>query len=590
MAKKILLFSIILQFFLCFGEEPVRVKEEKILVVSKIPSEETEIGRNVTIIKREEIDKLPVKSVSEILKYVCGLDFQERANFGIQADISLRGSTFQQVLILVDGVRVNDLQTAHHNIDIPIPVENVERIEILHGTGSSLYGADALGGVINIITRNPERTSLSGKFSYHDFHTSSGTAGIELKGNKISNSFSIQRDSSRGFMDDRDFSNFSIFEKFYTSFNSVNFEVKLGHGRKNFGAFDFYTPGMKFPSRELTRTDFISLNLDWKISKLYLTQKFYYRFHFDRFLLDQNRPSFYTNETSNKTLGTNFILRSENFVLGFEGVKEEFESIKSGNHSNIRSSLFFEAKKNFSKKLIANLGIREDFHETYGWFFSPDLSIAYILSSNLKLRFSAGRSFRAPSYTELYYKDPANIGNSNLKPEKGEELEIGLDSYFKNFETKLSLFKREEKDIIDWIKRDGKWYAENIRKRNVRGVEFSTKKDFSHFRFYLKSSFFDFKEKDGEKNYKYGFRIPKNITDLTLSFIPTPSISLNFHFLYKKRFNEPSYLLLDAKIVKRIGGIEIFLEGINLTNKRYEDIKGVPMPGRWIGGGIQWKI
>lgn len=589
MTKRILLLPVIFQFFLCFGEEPVRVKEE-ILVVSKIPSKEIEIGRSVTVIRREEIEKLPVKSVSEILKYVCGLDFQERANFGIQADISLRGSTFQQVLILVDGVRVNDLQTAHHNIDIPIPVENVERIEILHGNGSSLYGADALGGVINIITRNTKKTGLSGKFSYHDFHTSSGSVGIELKGKEIFNSLSIQRDSSRGFMDDRDFSNFSIFEKFYASFNSIDFEVKLGHGRKKFGAFDFYTPRMKFPSRESTRTDFISMNLDWRIRRLYFTQKIYYRFHFDRFILDQDRPSFYNNETSNKTLGTNFTLGFENFVLGLELVKEEFESLKSGDHSNIRTSIFFEARKNFSKKLIANLGIREDFHRTYGWSFSPDFSIAYILSPNLKLRFSAGRSFRAPSYTELYYKDPVNKGNPNLKPEKAETLEIGLDSYFKNFEIKFSLFDREERELIDWIKRESKWYAENIRKRSVRGTEFSAKKDFSRFRFSFQSSFFDSGEKNDANNYKYGFKIPKNVTDLTLGFIPESSLSLNFHFLYKKRFNEPSYFLIDAKIVKRIGGIEIFLEGMNLTNKKYEDIKGIPMPGRWLGGGIQWKI
>jgi iron complex outermembrane receptor protein len=590
MIKKILIPLLILTPLKFFCEEPVRVKEEKILVVSKIPSEEMEIGRNVTIIKREEIEKLPVNSVTEILKYVCGLDFQERANFGIQADISLRGSTFQQVLILVDGVRVNDLQTAHHNIDIPIPLENVERIEILHGNGSSLYGADALGGVINIVTRNPERKSFSGKFSYHDFNTYSGSTNFELKGKKISNSFSIQRDSSRGFMDDRDFSNFSIFEKLNFSLDSLNFEIKGGHGRKNFGAFDFYTPGMGFPSRESTKTDFLSINLDLKIKVFSLNQKIFYRYHFDRFILDRERPSLYTNETENKVIGVNFVLKWRNLALGLEGVKEDFESVKSGYHSNSRSSIFFEAKKNFSKKIIANLGIREDFHEAYGWFFSPDLSLAYILSQNFKLRFSGGLSFRAPSYTELYYKDPVNIGNSNLKPEKGKTLEVGIDSYFKNFETKLSLFNREERDIIDWIKRDKKWYSENIRRRDLRGIELSVKKDFEHIILSFKSCMFDFKERDEPQNYKYGLRVPRNITSLTMFFNPKPSLSINLQFLYKKRFYEPFYLLMDAKILKRIGGIEVFFEGLNITNERYEDIKGIPMPGRQLGIGIQWKI
>ncbi len=584
-------FSIFQLFLLLsFSEEPFRIKEEEVLVVSKIPSYLMIIGRHVTVIKKDEIEKFPVKSVPELLKYVCGLDFQERGNFGIQADLSLRGSSFQQVLILVDGVKVNDLQTAHHNMDIPVSIESIERIEILHGSGSSLYGADGVGGVINIVTKNPEGSSFSGKFGYYDFHTPSFSSGIEIKKDKISNSISIQRDYSKGFMDDREFSNFSFFEKFSFSSPSADFKILASHGRKNFGAFDFYTPGMNLPSLESTNTDFVSITIDGKIKKFFFTQRLFYRSHFDRFILNRNRPSLYINETTNRNFGTNFTLRTGNFVFGFEGVREGFESIIAGSHSNIRSALFFETRKEFLKKIIFNLGIREDFHQTYGWSFSPDFSFTFIISSKLKLRASAGRSFRAPSYTELYYKDPVNIGNPNLKPEEGTAYEIGFDSYSNNFEMKVSLFERNEEGIIDWIKRDKKWYAENLKRRNIRGIEIEAKRNFSHFQILLKSSFFDIEEKENYNIYKYGFRIPKNITNLSFSIKPSPSFFINFHFLYKKRFSEPSLLLIDAKLVKKIGGIEIFIEGTNLANERYEDIKGVPMPGRWLGGGIKWKI
>lgn len=587
-AGKLFQFLLILNLFVLLysDEKPVRVREEKVFVVSKIPSKEMEAGRQVTVIKKEEIEKLPVKTIPELLKYACGLDLQERSNFGVQADLSLRGSTFQQVLILIDGIRINDLQTAHHNMDIPIPLESIERIEILHGNGSSFYGADAMGGVINIITKKPEKTGFTTKFGYYDYQTFSGSTGFEIKREKFSNILSIQRDNSRGFMEDREFSNFSVSNKF-----SINkFEILASHGEKKFGAFDFYTPGMNFPSWELTRTDILSIQLEKDIGKWSFSQNLFFRNHFDRFVLDRNRPNFYINETSNKNIGANFLLRKGNLAIGGEFAKEFFDSSKAGNHSNFRTAIFMEKKWIFLKKIFLNLGIREDFHESYKWSFSPDISLTYFPFSSVRIRASSGFSFRAPSYTELYYKDPVNVGNPFLKPEKGISYEFGIDTFFKNLEIELSLFHRKESDLIDWVKREGKWHAENIRKRNLTGAEIEAKTENKYFKITFKSSFYNMREKERGNIYKYGYRIPKNQSSISLILNPTPSTFASLNILYKKRFDERAYALFDAKIAKRIGSFEIFFEGTNLTNEKYEDIRGVPMPGRWIGAGIQWKI
>ncbi|MGQ9618227.1 MAG: TonB-dependent receptor [Candidatus Aminicenantia bacterium] len=173
----ILLLNLPLQFK---AEESVRAKEEKVIVVaSRIPVKEMDIGRDVIIITKEEIEKLPVRTVQELLKYF--LDFQERGSFGVQADVSIRGSTFQQVLVLLDGVRINDLQTAHHNMDIPVPLESIERIEILNGNGSSLFGADAFGGVINIVTKDPIKVECMEDLAFMDIKHSQTTLALKLK-------------------------------------------------------------------------------------------------------------------------------------------------------------------------------------------------------------------------------------------------------------------------------------------------------------------------------------------------------------------------------------------------------------------------
>ncbi len=591
MSRIFLIIVLFLNIFL-YGEEPVRIKEEKIVVVaSKFPMKEMDIGKHVIIITKEEIERSPFKTIPEILKYCSSLDLQERGSFGVQADLSLRGSTFQQVLILIDGVRVNDLQTAHHNMDIPVPAENIERIEILHGGGSSLYGADAFGGVINIITKNPERNNFFAKYGYYDFGTFSFSTSAEIKEKRFSNISSFERNASKGFMEDRDFSTFSIFNKFSLNTKSGKINFIASHGEKRFGALDFYTPKMNFPSRELTKTDLISLNFDGELRGNPFSHHIYFRYHYDRFVLNKNVPHFYTNETRNWNLGLDFILRLKSIAMGFEWVKEDFKSIKSGVHSNIRSAIFTETKMTLSKRIIANLGFRADFHETYGFTFSPDFSLTYIVSSNLKLRASAGQSFRAPSYTELYYKDPVNIGNSSLKPERGTNFEIGMDSWtLRGTEAKISFFQRNEKNLIDWIRREDKrWYAENIRKRVVRGMEISVKKEYKFLRINLSGSYFDIKAREEEDIYKYGFRIPKYQNTLSLSLVK-PSYFFNLQIINKKRFDEKPYYLINGKFSKKFGSIEFFVEGTNLTNISYEEIKGVIMPGRWIGGGLQFKI
>jgi iron complex outermembrane receptor protein len=576
---------------LALADDPVRIekKEEILVVASRIPVSLAEVGKDVIVIKKEDLGQLPIRTLSEALRYFALIDLQERGSFGVQADLSMRGSTFQQVLVMVDGVRVNDLQTAHHNLDLSIPLESVERIEILKGNGSSLFGADAFGGVINIVTKNSEKNNFSGRVAGYEYHTWSTAASLGIKQGKVSSLLSLERNVSDGFMADRDFDLFSVCQKMVFPLGKTQVETLLSHSEKDFGAYDFYTPGMNFPSRETTRATFLNLRLTRNIGENTLRQELYYRSHFDRFILDYTRPEFYANETKNHYLGYDLVFQGKGFSTGLEVVNEDYASLIGGQHSNWKLALFAEGRKVVLKKLIGNLGARLDYHQTYGFNFSPDLSLSYPVSSKFKIRASAGGSYRAPSYTELYYRDPVNFGNPSLKPEKGVSGEMGLETTISGvLRVEFALFQRKERDLIDWVKRDNKWQAENIRKRNVSGIEIILDASSSNLTLRLSGAGHWIREKSPEEIYKYGFRAPKYLVNLMVSYTPVKSLNIGLQVNHRQRFDETAYTLIDLRVIKKLGFFEVFIEGTNLTDVEYEDVKGVLMPGRWVGGGLQF--
>ena len=573
--------------------KPIRIPDgPTVVVVSRIPDPDAAPGRAVTVIGKDEIRSAPARTLSEFLKYGLGLDYQERGALGIQADVSLRASTFQQVLVLVDGVRVNDLQTAHHNLDLPIPLESVERIEILSGNGSSLYGPDAFGGVLNIVTAEPERTRINGRLGVYDHQTRSGALGLSFGGPRLRNTLALEANDSRGFIEGRDFGLLNVSDRLAVRTPNAEFSLLAAYGRKDFGALDFYTPGMNFPSREATRTLFLSAGCKRIFGGSTLTQRVSFRSHRDRFVLDGDRPWLYTNDTTNIVIGTDAVLRFKDWAVGAEAARESVRSLQLGNHRHIRAALFAEYKRVLAGRILLNVGLRQDYHPVYGWATSPSLSVGCWLAPRLKLRAAGGHSFRAPSYTELYYRDPANQGNPDLRPETAWAYECGVDwSPSRPLEATLSLFQRDEKDLIDWIRRpDRKWHADNLKKIRVRGMEAGLSGDWDAVRVRLKTCLFMADPEESSSQFKYGFRFPRVQAGCTLALRPAPAYEAGFHLSYTKRIGAVGTILLDAKIARTLGGFGLFLEGTNLLNASYEDVPGLAMPGRWLGGGIRFEF
>ena len=169
------------------------------------------LSRIVYTFDTKAISRMPASNLQGILEYAVSLDIRQRGSHGVQADISMRGGSFEQVLVLLNGVRVNDPQTGHHNLNLPLNTADIERIEILEGPGSRIYGPNAFSGAVNIITKDPgnETVKLSvqaGEYEYTHLLASGG-----FKSGPLNHYISLGNQSSAGFADNTDFNISNVF-------------------------------------------------------------------------------------------------------------------------------------------------------------------------------------------------------------------------------------------------------------------------------------------------------------------------------------------------------------------------------------------
>jgi len=555
--------------------------EPVVVTATRYPRNIMEITRTVTIIDSAEIKNY--SSLAELLKGIAGTNIKTRGD-GIQADPGIRGSTFQQVLVLVDGVRINDPQTGHHNLNIPIPLSEIERIEILHGTASSLYGSDACGGVINIITKKSAGIAGGiglGNFGYKGFFG-------KLATNKVSIDYETK--SSDGHEPGYEYSQYNISTKIHTRItDKYKFTILGGYLNKGFGAKNFYAP---YPSWEKNQAFFANLNNQWFISPYFmLNPTLSFRTHIDTFVLDRDNPQVYANRHQSLTYGAQIIgnLGLKNlgfFILGTEIFRDSLNSTRLGLRHQQRTAFFLQMEEKFlNNKIILVSGIRDDYYWNIKNSVNPHLSLGYKILPKLKLRGAVGSSFRTPSFTELYYQDPANTGDSLLKPESGLEYEFGIDFKNKHTIAQISLYHRLTEDDIDWVKKSDEtvWQVKNIGKTRFYGIEPLAKLIFAPW-IKIKaglSYIYIIKELPEEYISKYALQVPQITNHLNITTFST----FDFNLVWSYYDHNNTRLLLNAalnqefSILQQIKFVSSFIIS-NLLDKRYEDFQGVPLSGR----------
>jgi outer membrane cobalamin receptor len=384
--------------------------------------------RTVAVLTRDQIRALPVHSVADALRLVASVDVRSRGERGVQTDFTVRGAGFGEMLVLVDGVRLNDPQSGHHNGDIPVPLESIDRIGVLLGPGSSLFGADALGGAINIITRRDD-VPTSGSIEVGSFGYVGGRGQADVAGRTLRQTVSVSVERSDGFTFARDFarvvarSDLSIGQRTRVSASFLG---------NDFGANGFYGPS---PSHEWTNQTLVAADrrlgtvAGWRLDGTGS-----YRTHGDRFLWDVRVPGILENRHRTHAVlgslkGSRRLGPKATVVTGIESGADWIRSTNLGDHEVQRVSAFGEWRQALGTRTEVEASLRADRYTEFGGSWNPGFGAGWWATSSVRLRGSTGRAFRVPTFTERYYSDPAHLARADLQPERAWSRDFGADLF-----------------------------------------------------------------------------------------------------------------------------------------------------------------
>ena len=579
------------------------IKDEIIVTGGMVPFSISKVPRSVSLIRLEDIQNSPVQNLQDLLSYVPGLDFRARGLEGVQADVGIRGGSFEQTLILLDGVKLNDPQTGHHNMNLPVNLNDIERIEILKGPASSIYGPDAFAGVINFITKKANNSELSANLSGGSFGFFNSGLSVHVPYVESDNMLSISKTKSDGYMHNTNFDLTTFYYKTNVPFNEGSANVVVGYTDKSFGANGFYTT--EYPNQwEQTKTLLVSTGADYSFGQFKLTPEVFWRSNQDHYLLDYSNPAFYMNDHKSNSYGAElrsvFLTNIGSIELGgdlnFDNINSSNLGLHNRREGGISAEYVVSPVENF--KLLLN-GFAYNY-DNYGWKFIPGIDLVYELSNNFNCYTSFGKSFRIPTYTELYYNSPAQKGNASLQPEEAITYEAGANYTAESLSGNFSLFSRNGKNLIDWAKSindiNGKYLAQNIAAINTYGIDMGISyrpllnnncylKKISLNYTYLKS---DFNETNLLSQYILDLLRHQLIAEITHS-VPL-DVLFSWAFRYENRYNLNNYFITDLKLSRSFNNLDLSLSALNLFNKSYMDISGIPLPGRWIKAGISYKI
>jgi len=602
------------------------------VISTRTPQKISESGRSITVIDGKMFQQLPVHSIDELLKYVPGVEVQSRGPMGAQSDIVMRGGTFQQVLVLLDGIKLNDPLTGHFASYMPVAPYEIERIEVLRGPAAAIYGAEAVGGVINIITKTfnqfkKEKTS-QGKIgiTVGEYRLFNADAGFRVTGPKINASLGILsnntsgqllRGNNRGYLHNHTIGGSVAF----SLKNNWNLSLRSSFDSRDFSAQNFYTTFKSDTATEEVKSFWNQVQLKQQTEKYSQQFDIVYKSASDHYVFNSVAVA---NQNNSDLLVLQYLRAQQldknfNLNVGMQLDRRAITSNDRGNHATHHgatfASLFY--KKN---NLRLSPGLRLDWDENYGVVLLPQFSTSYQVNK-LTLRSTVGKAIRSADFTERFNNynkalvPSGTIGNPNLDTENSWSYEAGADLIISNnFKASASAFYRDQHNVIDYVATPyadmprkenlvpGATYAlaKNIKKVKTRGIEFELtyQKEFStnqHLLINGGASFLKSTSSDPQPSF-YIISHAKVLVQSNLVYT-YKKWSIATNLLYKKRGAQVAtainaalsgdYFLWNAKLNYGVTkGINCFIAVNNITDIKYSDLLGSIMPRRWTTAGV----
>ncbi len=593
-------------------------------------------ARIVSVITRQQIEAAAAQSVNDLLKLVVGVDVRQRGGFGIQTDISINGSTFDQITILLNGINLSSPHTGHLSADIPVSLCDIERIEVLEGAASRVYGASAFGGAINIVTKRGPTSDPSregGEASGEKAKRISFEAGVQggsylTLGGDAHVYFCKTRKSaglpsltggvgggslrSNGATLNSDFWRYNLFHSGALDADDFKIEWQAGYSQKAYGANTFYSAA--YPNQyERNRRLIMSLSAETK-GRVRVRPEVFWNRLYDHFQLIRGTATgenFHRTDVHGARVTTSVSWVAGRTAIGAEVREESIHSTALNNDS--RTNISVNAEHNLVlPRFTASVGVLANYNTRFdsGLRFYPGIDMAYTPSSHWRLYASYNKGFRLPTFTDLYYKSPTHEGNLGMRAEESHSFQLGATNKVEcskvRVESQLKVFYHRGTHLIDWVmySADDVYHSANFDLDNI-GVQASVKCQVSKVNCQLSYAFIHQHRRDDTPVYKsnYAMEYLRHQLIATLSHPIVAKLSaawalrwqdrMGSYILYENAQNTGQlvpyapYATLDLKLRWTAKHYELWAEGTNLTNRHYYDLGNVPQPGIVVMAGAR---
>lgn len=592
--------------------------KEIIVAENRLQTPFSKQARNIQLITKEEIAQLPVKSINEVLSYISGVDVRQRGPFGAQADISIDGGSFEQTLILLNGVKISDAQTAHHSMNIPVPLAAIERIEVLKGPAARIYGINALTGAINIVTKQSADSEIllnvQAGSSFEDKEVGDGNGiygggsaqvAVNFAAKKQQHLLALGTNLYNGQRYNSETKDQKIFYQGNLQFNNQHSVAVMGGYIHNaFGASGYYAaPGDK-EAFEIVETALFSLSSAHRVGKNFsIRPRISSRYNWDdyryfRANLSKARSQHETKVWSaeiNSTLNT----KVGDFGFGVESRSENIESTNIGDRERYNHGAYAEYKTEAISKVLLNIGAYLNYNTDYGLQAFPGVDVAYLFAPKWKLAFNVGSSQRIPSFTDLHLDQrPGNIGNPNLTSENAWQYELALQYKHDGLQVQGGYFYRNITDFIDWIRTSSAvpYQPQNFGNNKVQGLNVGVSQELkintnSSLKYQLNYNYLHAETSNYAANVTSKYLV-ENLKHQTLMRVVYAYADLQFTLgnrWIERKLKNP-YLITDVRLQYGKKAWNVYGEATNMFNSNYIEVAAVPLPKRWLAIGGNYRF
>jgi len=587
------------------------------------------IGRNVTVITAKQIEDAPVKSLDGILQYALNIDVRSRSPLGGQADISIRGGHYDQTLILVDGIKMNDPQTGHHSLNLPIPFSMIDRIEVLQGGASRVFGPSAFSGVIHIVTKKDKPTGLDVGLAGGQYGLRQLTGTAHVQTGHVAATISGETMQHDGYRPQTAFDRHALFGQSIWYGKGHSITLQGGTMGNNFEAANFYHPKFNQQYEEVSSSYAVG-KWHWDVApQVTSTVSGMWRVHRDMYDFDRFRVTNPKAVNHHRTDVLEFEWRGKwrqahgSTAWGATFRREEVMSNRLGEEQTPRpipgeydvqftrgklrdNTGFFIEQNQTSAQWNLSIGTLLNYNTQFGWALYPGLDLTFLGWETQQVYLSANRSLRLPTFTELYLNTATVQGDPFLKPESAVSMEVGWKGESKGWRWITSIFYRNTQDAIDKVKRPTLLVPtmENIQHINMAGWEASLVKKWPSiptqptltvaYAFLLAD-----RREEGFQSF-YTLNYLRNKSSIGLNTALTKQVSLDMWYTWKDRMGSyqwdaaspnlpyPDIHLIDLRGQYLRKKSRYFVDVNNLLNRIYQEHGFVFQPGRWISLGAQW--